>query len=77
MSNRQTSEAPVRELMRPNIRISHAKNGRVKDFAAEHDLSTSNAYSVVIDAGLEAVEEADEEELEELLDGVESKENEK
>jgi hypothetical protein len=41
--------------MRPDIRISHTKNGRIKDFAAERGLSTSEAYELIIDAGLEAL----------------------
>jgi len=41
--------------MRPNIQISHAKNGRIKDWAAERDLTTADAYSQIIDAGLEAL----------------------
>lgn len=46
--------------MRPNIDISHTKNGRVKDYAEEHDLSLAEAYKKVIDAGLEALEHPDE-----------------
>jgi hypothetical protein len=38
--------------MRPNIQISHALNGRVKDYAADHDLSTPEAYERIIRAGL-------------------------
>lgn len=39
--------------MRPNIQISHELNGRVKDWAAEHGLSTSEAYRIIIEAGVE------------------------
>jgi len=39
--------------MRPDIDISHTKNGRIKDFAAERGLTTSEAYAQIIDAGLE------------------------
>jgi len=42
--------------MRPNIRISHALNGRVKDYAAENDMDTSEAYKEIIEAGIDAVE---------------------
>jgi hypothetical protein len=50
--NRQPDESPS---MRPDIEISHTKNGRIKDFAAERGLSTSEAYGQIIDAGLEAL----------------------
>lgn len=43
--------------MRPNIDISHQLNGRVKDYAEEHDLTTEEAYQQVIEAGLDALEE--------------------
>lgn len=43
--------------MRPNIQISHELNGRVKDYAAEHDLSTSEAYKKIIQAGLDELVE--------------------
>lgn len=46
--------------MRPNIRISHALNGRVKDFAAANDLDTAEAYRLIINVGLEELEERDE-----------------
>lgn len=39
--------------MRPNIQISHKLNGRVKDYAAAHDISTSDAYKRVIESGLD------------------------
>ena len=46
--------------MRPNIRISHALNGRVKDYAAEHSLSTSEAYKQIIKTGLDELEGEDQ-----------------
>jgi len=45
--------------MRPNIQISHALNGRVKDYAAEHDLSAPEAYEEIIRAGLDVVTDED------------------
>lgn len=53
MSNNQRT---VSGRMRPNIQISHALNGRVKDYAAEHDLTTSEAYREIIERGLEELE---------------------
>jgi hypothetical protein len=50
--NRQPDESPS---MRPDIEISHTKNGRIKDFAAERGIKTSEAYAKIIDAGLEAL----------------------
>lgn len=44
---------PPLSPMRPNIQITHELNGRVKDYAAEHDLSTSEAYKEIIEAGLD------------------------
>lgn len=43
--------------MRPNIHISHALNGRVKDLAEQRDETTEETYRAVIDAGLEALED--------------------
>jgi predicted DNA-binding protein len=43
--------------MRPNIQISHQLNGRVKDYAAKHDLTTGEAYKQIIKAGLEELED--------------------
>lgn len=45
--------------MRPNIRISHTLNGRVKDYAAENDLTVPEAYEAVIEAGLAEVARGD------------------
>ncbi len=56
MSNRQPGKSKVKQPMRPNIRITHALNGRVKDYAAEHGLSTSEAYERIIETGLETLE---------------------
>jgi len=47
--------------MRPNIDITHTLNGRVKDYAAEHDLSLPEAYSRIIETGLADLEARDEE----------------
>lgn len=41
--------------MRPNIQISHSLNGRVKDYAAENDMTTSEAYREIIEKGLEGL----------------------
>lgn len=46
--------------MRPNIQISHVLNGRVKDYAAEHDLTTAEAYERIIKRGLEELEAEDD-----------------
>lgn len=46
--------------MRPNIQISHSLNGRVKDYAAENDMTTSEAYREIITAGLEVVESGED-----------------
>lgn len=46
--------------MRPNIEITHQLNGRVKDYAAEHDLDLSEAYKRIIETGLEELEARDE-----------------
>ena len=45
--------------MRPNIRVSHTLNGRVKDYADSHDMTTAEAYRKIIEAGLEELEEND------------------
>jgi hypothetical protein len=42
--------------MRPNIDISHTLGGRVKDYAEVNDLDLSEAYTEVLEAGLEALE---------------------
>lgn len=45
--------------MRPNIEISHTLNGRVKDYAAERDLTISEAYKRIIKRGLSELEDED------------------
>jgi len=47
--------------MRPNIQISHQLNGRVKDYAAENDLTTEEAYKQIINVGLGELVEDDSE----------------
>lgn len=47
--------------MRPNIQISHQLNGRVKDYAAENDLTAEEAYREIIEAGIEALESQSDE----------------
>ena len=42
--------------MRPNIDISHTLGGRVKDYAEVNNLDLSEAYTEVLEAGLEALE---------------------
>ncbi len=42
--------------MRPNIDISHTLGGRVKDYAEANDLDLSEAYTVVLEAGLDELE---------------------
>lgn len=49
------SQREITDTMRPNIRISHTLNGRVKDYAAEHGMSVPEAYEEIITAGLDAV----------------------
>jgi len=47
--------------MRPNIDITHALAGRVKDYKEASDAeSLTEAYRRVIEAGLEALEHPDE-----------------
>jgi len=57
-TNSQTATIPG-TTMRPNIQISHALNGRVKDYAAEHDLSAPEAYEEIIRVGLDVVTDED------------------
>ena len=42
--------------MRPNIDISHTLGGRVKDYAEANDLGLSEAYTQVLEAGLDTLE---------------------
>ena len=46
--------------MRPNIDIEWAIHGRIKDYAEANDLNLSEAYSEVLEAGLEALETQDQ-----------------
>ena len=46
--------------MRPNIDISHTLGGRIKDYAEANDLGLSEAYTEVLEAGLESVETQDQ-----------------
>jgi hypothetical protein len=45
--------------MRPNIEITHTLNGRVKDYAAEHDLDLPEAYRRIIETGLAELDARD------------------
>lgn len=38
--------------MRPNIRISHTLNGRVRDYANREGVSVKEAYREIIETGL-------------------------
>jgi len=42
--------------MRPNVEITHTLQGRVKDFAEKEDLTLSEAYTELLNAGLETLE---------------------
>jgi hypothetical protein len=42
--------------MRPNIDISHTLGGRIKDYAEANDLGLSEAYTEVLEAGLEELD---------------------
>ena len=57
MSN---SQRTVGSFMRPNIQITHSLNGRAKDFAADHDLTTSEAYRLIIEVGLDELQAMEE-----------------
>jgi hypothetical protein len=46
--------------MRPNIDISHTLGGRIKDYAEANDLDLSEAYTEVLEAGLDTVETQDQ-----------------
>jgi len=48
----------IGETMRPNIQISHQLNGRVKDYAVSHELTTEEAYKRIIKAGVDGLEES-------------------
>lgn len=57
MAKRQAKESG---RVRPNIRISHTLNGRVKDYANENGMTTEEAYREIIERGLEELEDDDE-----------------
>ena len=42
--------------MRPNVEITHTLQGRIKDFAEERDLTLSEAYTELLEAGLNTLE---------------------
>jgi hypothetical protein len=46
--------------MRPNIDIKWAIHGRIKDYAEANEMNLSEAYSEVLEAGLEALETQDQ-----------------
>lgn len=46
--------------MRPNIDITHTLHGRIKDFAEEHEMELSEAYTELLKRGLESMEHPDE-----------------
>lgn len=46
--------------MRPAIDISHGLHGRLKDYAEVNDLELSEAYTEVLETGLEALETQDQ-----------------
>jgi hypothetical protein len=46
--------------MRPNVEITHTLQGRIKDFAEERDLTLSEAYTELLEAGLETLETQDQ-----------------
>ena len=42
--------------MRPNVEITHTLQGRIKDFAEDRDLTLSEAYTELLEAGLDRLE---------------------
>ncbi|QSG07934.1 Uncharacterized protein HSR122_0527 [Halapricum desulfuricans] len=46
--------------MRPNVEITHTLQGRIKDFAEERDLTLSEAYTELLEAGLDTLETQDQ-----------------
>ena len=46
--------------MRPNVEITHTLQGRIKDFAEERDLTLSEAYTKLLEAGLDTLETQDQ-----------------
>lgn len=45
--------------MRPNVDVSWSIHGRVKDFAEEQELTLTEAYEHLLDAGLNAKQTPD------------------
>ena len=41
--------------MRPNVEITHTLQGRIKDFAEERDLTLSEAYTELLETGLDTL----------------------
>ena len=41
--------------MRPNVEITHTLQGRIKDFAEERNLTLSEAYTELLEAGLDTL----------------------
>ena len=50
------SQCLISLLMRPNIDIDWAIHGRIKDYAEANDINLSEAYTEMLEAGLEALE---------------------
>jgi len=46
--------------MRPAIDLSYGLHGRLKDYAEANDLELSEAYTEVLEAGLETLETQDQ-----------------
>jgi len=46
--------------MRPNVEITHTLQGRIKDFAEERDMTLSEAYTELLEAGLDTLETQDQ-----------------
>lgn len=45
--------------MRPNIDLTHTLHGRIKDYAEEHDMELSEAYTKLLKQGLETIDHSD------------------
>jgi hypothetical protein len=46
--------------MRPNVEVTHTLQGRIKDFAEERDLTLSEAYTELLEVGLDTLETQDQ-----------------
>jgi len=55
MTDKANGRTVPTSSMRPNIQISHERNGRIKDWAAERGIDTDEAYRQIICAGLESL----------------------